>query len=312
MMTGMQQNGEQMIHAENFALKVLNWHKMTRHKRHYSQRFPNSKQQTPNAKTYLCNKIINLPRYFVHLAYDGTAYHGWQSQDNARSVQTEVEKCLSLKLSAPIKLTGCGRTDTGVHARNYYAHFDLEKAVQPEEKPELLNALNHFLPADIVLFDLFEVKPDANARFDAISRTYRYYINTQKLPFGRQYAWYVYGHLDLHLMQQCADYLLEVEDFTSFSKLHSAAKTNICRLTHAHWQQTNHGLVFSITADRFLRNMVRAIVGTLIEAGRCRHTFKQFKDIVEARDRGRAGLSAPANGLFLEEVVYPVEVFARG
>lgn len=252
-----------------------------------------------------------MPRYFAHLAYDGTAYHGWQSQDNAHSVQAELEKCLSLKLSEPIKLTGCGRTDTGVHARNYYAHFDIGKPIPLQEKPALLNALNHFLPADIVLFDLMEVRPDANARFDAISRTYSYYINTQKLPFDRQYAWYVYGHLDLELMQQCADYLLEVEDFTSFSKLHSAAKTNICQLSQARWHQTDHGLVFTITADRFLRNMVRAIVGTLIEAGRGRYSFEQFKAIVYARDRGRAGLSAPAHGLFLEEVVYPEGVFVR-
>lgn len=250
-----------------------------------------------------------MPRYFAHLAYDGTAYHGWQSQDNAHSVQTELEKCLSLKLSAPIKLTGCGRTDTGVHARNYYAHFDLEKAILPEEKPALLNALNHFLPADIVLYDLINVHPNANARFDAISRTYSYYINTQKLPFDRQYAWYVYGLLDMELMQLCADYLLEVDDFTSFSKLHSSAKNNICKLSQASWQQTKYGLVFTITANRFLRNMVRAIVGTLIEVGRERHTFEQFKNIVEARNRGRAGLSAPASGLFLEEVVYREDVF---
>ncbi len=250
-----------------------------------------------------------MPRYFVHLAYDGTAYHGWQLQENAHSVQSELEKCLSIKLSEKISLTGCGRTDTGVHARNYYAHFDLEKPILPEEKPALINALNHFLPPDIVLYDIMGVKDDANARFDAISRTYKYYINTKKTPFRRQYAWYVYGPLNIELMQNCADYLLTVEDFTSFSKLHSSAKTNICKLTQAQWQQTDEDLVFTITADRFLRNMVRAIVGTLIETGRGKSTFNDFKEIVESRDRGRAGLSAPAHGLFLEEVVYPEGLF---
>lgn len=250
-----------------------------------------------------------VPRYFAHLAYDGSAYHGWQCQDNAHSVQAELEKCLSLKLAADVRLTGCGRTDTGVHARSYYAHFDLPKAIATDEKASLISALNHFLPADIVLFDLIAVAPGANARFDAVERTYRYYINTSKQPFGRQYAWYVYGDLDLALMQRCADFLLGVEDFTSFSKLHSSAKTNICRLKRAEWTVGANGLIFTISADRFLRNMVRAIVGTLIEAGRGKRSFDDFVALTQARNRGEAGLSAPAHGLFLEEIVYPDGLF---
>lgn len=246
-----------------------------------------------------------MPRYFAHLAFDGTSYHGWQSQDNAHSVQSELEKCMGMKLGTMVKLTGCGRTDTGVHARNYFAHFDLPDDRAISDKALLINALNHFLPPDIVLFDLIAVHPEANARFDAISRTYRYYIHTEKQPFARHYAWYVYGAIDVALMQRCADYLLGVDDFTSFSKLHSSARTNICKLSRAEWSTTDQGLVFTITADRFLRNMVRAIVGTLMETGRGKRTYDDFVAITQARDRGKAGFSVPAHGLFLEEVVYP-------
>lgn len=250
-----------------------------------------------------------MPRYFLHLAYDGTAYHGWQSQNNAHSIQAELEKCLSLKLAMPVKITGCGRTDTGVHARSFYAHFDLPYNAEPLDKASLLKALNHFLPADIVLFDLLAVKPDANARFDAIKRTYRYYINTIKAPFSRQYAWYVFGEIDVALMQRCADFLLTVKDFTSFSKLHSSAKTNICNLMQAQWSTTDHGLVFTISADRFVRNMVRAIVGTIVEVGRGKRSFEDFVLLTQAHNRGEAGLSAPAYGLFLEAVEYPADIF---
>lgn len=246
-----------------------------------------------------------MPRYFAHLAFDGTHYHGWQSQDNAHSIQAEVEKCLSFKLNSPVRLTGCGRTDTGVHARNYYAHFDLDHDLDVREKPALIRAVNHFLPPDIVLFDLKAVQAHSNARFDALSRTYRYYVSTVKQPFGRHYAWYVFGALDVELMQQCAYFLLSVDDFTSFSKLHSSAKTNICRVSKAQWDSTADGLMFTITANRFLRNMVRAIVGTMLEVGRGRRSFRQFVETVDARNRGMAGFSAPANGLFLEEIVYP-------
>ncbi|MBK9290422.1 MAG: tRNA pseudouridine(38-40) synthase TruA [Bacteroidetes bacterium] len=256
---------------------------------------------------YLCPKKV--PRYFAHLAYDGTAYHGWQAQDNAHSVQTELEKCLSLKLNEAVRLTGCGRTDTGVHARNFFAHFDLEAPIDADRKNKLVQEVNHFLPTDIVLFDLISVAPDAHARFDATSRTYKYYINTVKQPFSRHYAWYVYGHLDVELMQQCADFLCTVDDFTSFSKLHSPARTNICKLSEASWTKTDGGLVFTIIADRFLRNMVRAIVGTLVEVGRGRRTYDDFVELTLARNRNKAGLSAPAHGLFLEEVCYPGSVF---
>lgn len=249
-----------------------------------------------------------MPRYFVRLAYNGTAYHGWQSQANAHSVQDELEKCFSLKLRQQISVTGCGRTDTGVHARNYYAHFDTDEPIINCELA--LNELNQFLPADIVLYEIRPVCASAHARFDAVERTYHYYISREKNPFSTQTSWYVYGKLNLKAMEAASTLLTDYDDFTSFCKLHSQTTNNLCKVTLAKWMQRDQHLIFVITANRFLRNMVRAIVGTLVMVGREKITVDDFRDIITSKDRSKAGMSAPAQGLFLEDVRYPDAVFS--
>lgn len=249
-----------------------------------------------------------MPRYFIKLAYNGSNYHGWQSQQNAHSVQDELEHCLSLKLGHAIRLTGCGRTDTGVHARMFYVHFDADIAITENDIKPLLHRLNAFLPRDIVIYSLFEVPPEAHARFDAVERTYHYQITRRKDPFMLQQAFYLQGPLDVDKMQQCAEVLKQHTDFTSFSKLHTQTKTNNCRISRAIWSQHDDLLVFGITADRFLRNMVRALVGTLIEAGQGKLNVDDFNAVIQAKDRSAAGYSVPAHGLFLQEVVYPAHI----
>ena len=248
-----------------------------------------------------------MPRYFLKLAYRGTAYHGWQIQDNAHTVQAEMNEKISVLCGETVNVVGCGRTDTGVHARNFYLHFDLKKslAFEPED---FVFKLNRFLPEDIAVYGVWEVPPETHARFDAVSRTYRYYISLQKDPFARELAMSYTGKLDVAAMQQASRYLLDYEDFTSFSKLHTQTITNLCRISEAGWKQQGKKLVFTITADRFLRNMVRAVVGTLLEIGRGRMKPEEMKTIIEAKDRIKAGFSAPAQGLFLEEVKYPFEL----
>lgn len=246
-----------------------------------------------------------MPRYFIHLAYNGSRYHGWQIQPHSPSVQQTLEQCLSLKLGQTVSVTGCGRTDTGVHARNYYAHFDLENAISDAEA--LVNQLNAFLPEDIVVYRIWPVHPEFHARFDAVSRTYHYYLTRTKNPFHTQDAFYLYGDLDIEKMQQAADLLFEYEDFTSFSKVHTQVKTNNCKIMEAKWLEQDGLLVFRIKADRFLRNMVRAIVGTLLEVGKDRMTLEEFRAVIERKDRCEAGTSMPAHALFLEEVEYPTE-----
>lgn len=261
--------------------------------------------------TYFFSKFvknINLTRYFIRLAFDGSNYHGWQSQQNAVSVQSELEKCLSLKLGTSIKLTGCGRTDTGVHAREYFAHFDLEQVFDFSAKTAFLHTMNQFLPLDIVLFDVFQVNDNANARFDAISRTYRYYIHRQKNPFIDTYSLLHYGTLNLTLMQKACGYLFDYEDFTSFSKLHSKTKTNFCQIIEAKWEESDDGIVFTITANRFLRNMVRAIVGTMLVVGKEKLSLDDFRAVIESKNRSNAGFSVPGNALFLEKVCYPKDI----
>ena len=243
-----------------------------------------------------------MKRYFLHLAYNGTRYHGWQIQPDDISVQEELEKCLSLKLGEKVSLTGCGRTDAGVHARNFYAHFDVEKEIENCE--DFVYRLNIFLPEDIVVLRCWEVKPDFHARFDAKSRTYHYYITQSKNPFHIHDAFYYYGKLDVEMMQKAADILFEYTDFTSFSKLHTQVKTNNCRIMAARFFEENNLLVFEIKADRFLRNMVRAVVGTLLEVGRGKLTLEQFRAVIENKNRCSAGTSMPAHALFLEEVEY--------
>ena len=243
-----------------------------------------------------------MKRYFIHLAYNGANYCGWQIQPQSPSVQAELERCLSLKLGQSVSVTGCGRTDTGVHARNFYAHFDMKAPIADCE--ELTFRLNAFLPMDIVVYRIFEVDPELHARFSALSRTYHYQIARGKDPFHQWDAFQFTGQLDVERMQAAADILKDYTDFTSFSKLHTQVMTNNCRIMEARWMEHDGLLVFRIQADRFLRNMVRAIVGTLLEVGRGRMTLEEFRETIEKKDRCSAGESVPAQGLFLEEVAY--------
>ena len=243
-----------------------------------------------------------MPRYFIHMAYNGSRYHGYQIQPHSESVQETLEHCLNLKLGEPVSITGCGRTDTGVHARNYYAHFDLDREIEDTEV--LSHQLNAFLPEDIVVYRIWQVPSETHARFDAISRTYHYYITRTKNPFHINDAYFLYGDLDVDRMQAATHILFEYEDFTSFSKVHTQVKTNNCRIMEACWFEQDGLLVFHIKADRFLRNMVRAIVGTLLEIGKGRMTLEEFRAVIERKDRCEAGTSVPAHALFLEEVEY--------
>lgn len=245
-------------------------------------------------------------RYFVYLAYNGARYHGWQVQPNGITVQECLEKSLALLLRRKTPVTGAGRTDTGVHARLMVAHLDTgEPLAAPEE---FSSRLDRMLPPDITIYKIVPVRPDAHARFDAVDRTYRYYVAGRKDPFGGQFAWKCHG-LDFARMNEAAECLKKYTDFTSFSKLHTDVKTNNCRIIHASWEPEGKKQVFTIKADRFLRNMVRAIVGTLVEVGRGKLTPEDFCRIIESKDRGKAGTSAPANALFLTDITYPEEIF---
>jgi len=252
-----------------------------------------------------------LQRYFIHLAYNGADYHGWQVQDNAPTVQESVNKALSTLLNTDINVIGCGRTDTGVHASDFYAHFDLDRNLAEKEKIDLVFKLNRFLPISIVVFDIIPVKIDANSRFDAICRTYKYYLNLRKDPFFDEFSYFVYGDLDVELMNEAAIEMMRFTDFTSFSKLHTQTKTNNCKITQAEWKVDGHKLIFTIKADRFLRNMVRSIVGTLLDVGRKKITIEDFKQIIESKSRSEAGYSVPAKALFLEKVEYPTDIWVR-
>ncbi len=242
-------------------------------------------------------------RYFIELAYNGSGYNGWQIQPNAPSVQGDINKALSLLLKQEINVTGAGRTDTGVHASFFVAHFDSETAILHTQA--LIDKLNRFLGKNIAIKDIYAVAPDAHARFSAISRTYKYYINKTKNPFSYPFAYRPHPLPDIRLMNKACELLLRYEDFTSFSKLHTDVKTNICHLMEAYWEETDEQLVFTIKADRFLRNMVRAIVGTLLDVGQERITLEQFQKIIESKDRCKAGTSVPGNALFLCNIEYP-------
>ncbi|MBU2651430.1 MAG: tRNA pseudouridine(38-40) synthase TruA [Bacteroidetes bacterium] len=245
-----------------------------------------------------------MSRYFIKLSYNGSRYHGWQMQENAVSIQDLIQKGLSFHTGEQIELTGCGRTDTGVHAREYYAHFDLNRDQTPDFLEYLVYKLNSFLPDDIAVYEIFPVPKELHARFDAISRTYEYQVLRKKDPFLEDFAYYLYGELDVDRMNEGAALLLKYDDFTSFSKLHTQVKTNICHLMHARWEESGNLLVFTIKADRFLRNMVRAIVGTLLDLGRSKITLEDLIRIIEVKDRSAAGFSVPAKGLFLTGVEY--------
>ena len=243
-----------------------------------------------------------MSRYFIRLGYRGAPFHGWQIQPNAVSVQEEVERALSTVLRVPVSIVGAGRTDTGVNARTMYAHFDYD-GILPE-KGKLLVSLNRLVGRDIALYDIIPVADDAHARFDAVERTYKYFVTFEKNPFFYQLSWHCPNGLDIERMNEAARLLLETEDFTSFAKLHSDAKTNICHVTRAEWTIKGEMAVFTISADRFLRNMVRAVVGTLVDVGRGKMTVDDFKDIIEKKDRCAAGQSMPGEALFLWDVRY--------
>ena len=247
-----------------------------------------------------------MPRYFVECAYKGSNYHGWQIQPNALSVQAEINYCISTFLRNEINVTGAGRTDTGVHASFFVFHFDTESHIS---SAQFVHKLNRFLPKDIVFYRMKEVKDDAHARFDALSRSYAYFIETQKNPFNQEFAYFLTHELEVNKMNEAASLLLKYEDFTSFSKLHTDVKTNNCKIIHAKWKKEGSKLVFEITADRFLRNMVRAIVGTLLEVGLGKMELTDFIEVIESKDRKKAGTSAPAQGLFLTKIVYPDSIY---
>lgn len=248
-------------------------------------------------------------RYFAELAYKGTNYKGWQRQNNGLTVQGAVEDALSLLLRADTGVTGAGRTDTGVHASYYVAHFDAPAPF--EDAADFIYHLNSVLPHDIAVYSLTPVAEGAHARFDALEREYKYYITRRKDPFGRDTAWFYSPPLDLDEMNRAAEFLLAAHDFTTFSKLHSNNKTNICKVSRAVWMQCGDGFVFTIRADRFLRNMVRSIVGTLIDVGRGKMTADGFAAALASRDRSRASGSAPAQGLFLNDISYADNIFRR-
>ncbi|MGV3761718.1 tRNA pseudouridine(38-40) synthase TruA [Parapedobacter sp.] len=249
---------------------------------------------------------VSHQRYFIEIAFDGSAYHGWQIQSNAETVQELLDKALTTLLRRPTATVGCGRTDTGVHAKQLFAHFDWAAAVFPLEEREFLHRLNALLPHDIAAKRLISVAPGAHARFDAIKRSYEYHAHLRKDPFLHGRSWLLRDAPDVPAMNEAAALLYQYEDFSCFSKSNTQVFTNNCRVMRAEWQWLgNDRLVFHISANRFLRNMVRAIVGTLMEIGRGEHAPEYMHTVVQSRDRAMAGTSVPACGLYLTEVEYP-------
>ena len=252
-----------------------------------------------------------MSRFFITLSYDGTRYHGWQIQPHSISVQQVLQEALSTLLRQDVEVVGAGRTDTGVHARMMVAHMDLPTPLLGETADDprlgdLVYKLCKLLPSDIAVQKIEPVSDEMHARFSAVSRTYHYHIHTRKDPFLRHYSWRVpYPNLDIDKMNQAARVLMTYHDFTSFSKTGTDCKTNLCTITEARWMMVSEGhYVFIITANRFLRNMVRAIVGTLVEVGRGRMTIDELRRVIEAKNRCNAGESVPGHALFLEEVKY--------
>jgi len=247
-----------------------------------------------------------LKRYLLQLSYKGTKFHGWQLQPNAYTVQQEIQETLMKIFQNKIEITGAGRTDTGVHSKFYVAHFDINEEVNGEVNEEtLLKKMNSMLCKDISVKKIFNVEDSFHARFDAISRTYQYYINFTKNPFKTETSYYLYWKPDIKKMNAAAQILFNYTDFTSFSKLHTDVKTNNCRIYLAEWKEINEGMIFTIKADRFLRNMVRAIVGTLLDIGKYTINEEDMKKIIESKNRSNAGSSVPAHGLFLSDIEYP-------
>ncbi|HAH23030.1 MAG TPA: tRNA pseudouridine(38-40) synthase TruA [Prolixibacteraceae bacterium] len=243
------------------------------------------------------------------MAYKGTRFHGWQVQPNAVSVQECLEKALSTITRQTIAVTGAGRTDTGVHASYFVAHFD--SSLLNLDNPDFTHKLNSFLKDDMSIFGLSKVNSEAHARFDAVSRTYQYHLNLRKDPFTVETSWYFFRQPDVDTMNEACRILFDYIDFTSFSKLHTDVKTNNCKIIQAEWSQQGYNLIFTVKADRFLRNMVRAMVGTLLEVGIGKMDIVAFRSVIEQKDRGAAGLSVPAHGLFLTDIEYPENVFGK-
>ena len=247
-------------------------------------------------------------RCFIDLAYLGKPFHGWQRQPNDVSVQSVIEDAFATLLRRPMAVTGAGRTDAGVNARRMVAHFDIDEALSAADLDGMCRSLNALCGKDIDIRRIYPVPDDFHARFTATSRTYRYFASTRRSVFAGDLVWASNRPLDYEAMNRAADYLLHVSDFTSFAKLHSDALTNICRVTHAAWHDVEGApgvMAFEITADRFLRNMVRAVVGTLVEVGRGKMSIDDFHAVVHAKDRCAAATSMPAEALFLWDVTYP-------
>jgi tRNA pseudouridine38-40 synthase len=240
-------------------------------------------------------------RYFIKLAYNGTNYHGWQSQPNASSVQETLGKAVSVILNTEMSLMGAGRTDTGVHAKEMFAHFDFEN---PFDNQSIVHKLNSYLPKDIVVYAIIPVHNDAHARFDAKKRTYEYHINSFKNAFLQDGSWYFHQELDLDLMNEASKLLFNHIDFQCFSKVNTDVNTFDCTIFEAHWTQEKGNLIFTISANRFLRNMVRAIVGTLVNIGLHKITLDDFNEIIKSKNRDKAGFSVPAHGLYLTKIDY--------
>jgi tRNA pseudouridine38-40 synthase len=261
--------------------------------------------------------VAQHQRYFIELAYDGTKYHGWQTQPNAVAVQQMLNQALSTLLRQPMETLGCGRTDTGVHAKEFYAHVDSPQPPKGgvEEEGgfpfrglggERFRSLNALLPYDIAVKRIIEVHPEAHARFDATLRSYEYHVHFQKDPFKVNYSWLLRDRPDIELMNEGAKIMMEYTDFSCFSKSNTQVFTNNCKVSRAEWVETEDGsLIFHISADRFLRNMVRAIVGTLLMVGKKEIAPEAIRQIIESKNRSKAGTSVPACGLYLTEVVYP-------
>lgn len=247
-------------------------------------------------------------RYFIKLAYNGAGYHGWQIQQNAMTVQQIITDAVRLMWDKDFKMIGCGRTDTGVSAKKFYAHFDLKVGKSTEELTNLVHRLNRYLPEDIVIYDIFQVPDNLHSRYDAISRTYEYHIHSYKDPFLNNLSWFVFPGLDVDMMNKGCEILKMYEDFTSFSKFNEKRKTNLCTILDAEWVRDGHKLIFRISANRFLHDMVRAIVGTMVDLGHHKITLEDFRQIIESRNRCNAGESVPARGLYLISVEYPVMI----
>lgn len=251
-----------------------------------------------------------MQRYFTELSFNGTRYHGWQLQPNAPSVQAKIENALETLMHSVIKTTGAGRTDTGVHARKFIAHFDTDH-ILPANQGDFIYKMNAILPQDIAVRKIYPVRPEAHARYSAVSRTYKYTLSLVKDIFHSEYTWYYPVKLDLALLTRAALELQKVNDFKSFAKLHSDVSTHYCQIFEARWDANEEKLIFTVRANRFLRNMVRALVGTMIEIGRGKTELSQLNKIIEGRNRSLAGFSVPARGLTLYDIEYPETIISN-